>query len=252
MAKGSSGNTIIPLAVISIVMAGWIFFSRNREEERRNLESMERLKVKLRATVKKRQQERRVLQKEKPQAVETVAKKEVEAQNVPVDPFGERHPDRLKAQKELSDFKKALHLDIDLPHGIKTLPLDLDFEEAEGIYWSIPQKNAKFALIGARGSFSTDEIVGFLNGGEIPFIKKSNAFNKNAIKSVSPEGKPGVASLKILTGTPNKDGTHFYAAIIERSDGKGSYLFAGKGDEKFFDENEGTFERMYQSLKIMP
>ena len=71
------------------------------------------------------------------------------------------------------------------------------------------------------------------------------------IKKVAGPKSSGISTISIIPGGKNQ-GNPVFAAYLERADKKGSYVFVMEASPSQFEQYEGDFDIMTDSLKTIP
>ncbi len=127
-----------------------------------------------------------------------------------------------KPQEVLEDFKKLTHLDFSAPAGFDFH--ELDFDKIAGIA-SFDDKSA-VAILAAPFKASTDQVVKFIKDykSSLRFMNGNDFVVTGEFQTLVPSNNSGLSKITLIPG--NKvDGSQVYAALTERLDGKGTYLF---------------------------
>ncbi|GAB4417682.1 MAG: hypothetical protein OHK0056_26730 [Bacteriovoracaceae bacterium] len=168
------------------------------------------------------------------------------AKKIPSSKAQESEVEKFQKEQELIkiDFQRKIMAKINLPGHMKYNVLDLE-EGVEGIHGISPRGEEELSVLAAAKSVKVEEVVDYLEKSTSAFPQLRNGdFNKNSptFKIAPPPGK-GISNITIING--KKYGNQeVYAALVERSDKKGTYLFVMKASSKFFNENEGFLDKM--------
>lgn len=148
----------------------------------------------------------------------------------------------------IQEFKALTRLDIDLPGGMDYIPLDLDDEVATISGTSFDQER-RFTMFASKRKVSVPEALQFLevNREALPLIQGYRFLPRKAFHWAAPP-QSGLGEFTIIPATTVKGKTVF-GALSSREDGAGTYLFLFEARAGYFDENEGFFEGLLQSLR---
>lgn len=173
------------------------------------------------------------------QPAETVAK---EAPAPYVDPLITQQEELLK------NFKQQIFLDINLPADMKFDELDLD-EGVAAMQGTSPSK--KMVILAARRTASPQTIVSYLQEqkNKIPVLQNHDFKISGEVKTVPVPKNSGISKITVIPGG-ERNGQLIYAAHIERSDKKGSYVFVMEASPGYFEKHDGDLDNMLDSLKI--
>ncbi len=160
----------------------------------------------------------------------------------PVDPIISQQQELLK------NFKQQIFLDINLPSDMKYDQLDLD-EGVAAMQGTSPNK--KMVILAARRTATPQTIASYLQDqkNKIPVLQNHDFKISGDIKIVPAPKGSGISKITVIPGG-EKNGQMIYAAHIERSDKKGSYVFVMEASPSYFDSREGDLDNMLDSLKI--
>lgn len=167
--------------------------------------------------------------------------------NVVVEPPA---PDPLVTQQAelLKNFKDKIHLNIALPGDMNFDELDLDADVA-AIQGNSPDK--KMAILAAATTASPQAAATFLQEqkGRIPLLGNYDFKISGDLQSVPAPKNSGISKITVIPGG-EKNGSLIYAALIERSDKKGSYLMIMEGSPAYFEKYDGDMDNMLSSLSV--
>lgn len=156
--------------------------------------------------------------------------------------------DPLITQQEelLKNFKNKIRLDINLPSDMRFDELDLDADVAA---MQGNTHDRKLAILAAPTTASPQVVASFLqeNKSRIPMLGNYDFKISGDIKSVPAPKNSGISKISVIPGG-EKNGSLIYAALIERSDKKGTYLFLMEGTPSYFENYEGDLDNMLSSL----
>lgn len=156
--------------------------------------------------------------------------------------------DPLFANQQLliKNFKDKVKLDVYLPEDMKFDEIELDAEVA-AISGASPDKN--MAVFAARTSASPKVVEAFLQEqkARIPMLVKYDFKISGQLQKIPPPKNSGISKITVIPGGEN-NGSLVYAALIERSDKKGSYLMLMEGSPAYFSNSDGDMDKMLSSL----
>jgi hypothetical protein len=157
---------------------------------------------------------------------------------------------RKAEEDELAQFKKLIKLQFELPRGMEHVTLNLD-DGVAGLEARAPGR--KMLILAASRTASPELIAGFLRDQkqQIPMLANYEFKISGEIKKVAGPKSSGISSISIIPGGTNK-GNPVFAAYLERSDKKGSYVFVMEASPSQFDQYEGDFDIMTDTLKTVP
>lgn len=159
----------------------------------------------------------------------------------------------IEEQKRLlSKFKSEIKLDIKLPENMIFEALDVE-DEIEVIYGQGVGIDREMAVLASRAKASPETIINFLNEAKdsIPMLKEGGFKKSGSIQSVTPPKETGLKSVTLIPGH-EKSGKRVMAAYLVREDNQGSYLFLMEANPSYFENNDGTFEEILNSIKVRP
>ena len=149
-------------------------------------------------------------------------------------------------QKQIrSDIKETLKAEFEMPENLNYSKLDLE-EGVAGVVGVGTGDIKTFAALGTNLKVNDKMVIEFLNNskGALPLSTGTSFKNKPSMQINAP-GHTGIGKVKIFES--NYDGTK--AALLERRDGKGSYMIIMDANSGFFNTNEGYLERMLDNFK---
>ena len=160
--------------------------------------------------------------------------------------------EREQQKKLLREVQILMRMKIKLFEDLHYNPLDLE-EGMAGVYGSDLLKKREFSVMGIEKRVDIKQVLTYLNGEGhkiLPHVEAGD-FNSRAMRRVPvPEGKQ-LSSIQVLEGKTRK-GRQVFAALVQRSDYQGSYLFIMKESPDFFNNNEGLLDRLLNSIEVMP
>lgn len=160
--------------------------------------------------------------------------------------------ERQMAQKSLvKDFKDKVKVEMDLPLNMEFIPMDME-DDVAGIYGMTVSGDKEFAMLATPRNVSVSQVVDYLKDatGALPLLK-SHRLQPEKMQTLPAPASTGLKNLKII---PSKDanGKSAFAALAERKDGQGTYLFIMEAPTGYFDANEEGLEQMLKSIKTKP
>lgn len=160
----------------------------------------------------------------------------------------ERYDYIVRQHVRIKKFKEKIKLKINLPKNLDYVDMDME-DNIAGLYGSNLKGDKSFVVLATTGDVSMKDAVGYLNESKkaFPLLEDHKLLPEKAI-SFSPPKSTGMGEMKIIPAT-SANGTTVYAAMGERADGKGSYMFMMEAPEKFFQESEGTLDQMMMSMQ---
>lgn len=153
----------------------------------------------------------------------------------------------VKQQDELiKNFKSKISLDINLPSDMRFDELDLDADVA-AMQGNSPDK--KLAILAAPTTASPSVVASFLqeNKSRIPMLVNHDFKISGDVKIIPAPKNSGISRVSVFPGG-QKNGLLIYAALVERSDKKGTYLLIMEANPTYFDNYEGDLDNMLSSL----
>lgn len=125
----------------------------------------------------------------------------------------------------LQDFKNFVELDFTLPKDFAFFNLGL--EKFEGI--ASFNETSGILIIAARDRISTGNVIQYLQTykSEISFLNNHHFKISGETKNLPIMANSGISKISLIPGGSSND-IFFYAAIVERADGRGTYLFLYK------------------------
>lgn len=157
----------------------------------------------------------------------------------------------VKEQKDkLENFKNLLRLEFELPPGMHYVELDLENGVA-ALQATSPGR--KILIMGATRTASPELIASYLREqkSSIPMLMKHDFKISGELQNVAPPKGSGIAKITVIPGG-TIEGNPVYAAYLERSDKKGSYVFLLEANTSQYTQYEGMFDQMLESLKTKP
>jgi hypothetical protein len=130
----------------------------------------------------------------------------------------------------LEDFKKLVELDFTAPAGEDFYNLELDQVEAIASH----NENEGIAIVAAPFKATVDQAIKFIkeDRADFKFLKTQDFNSKGDLTNISPPANSGISRITLVSGGKS-DGRTTYAAIAERADGRGTYLFILKTSSSF-------------------
>lgn len=147
-------------------------------------------------------------------------------------------------------FKDKIRLGINLPPDMNFQEVELDAEVA-AMVGSTPNGDRKMAVLAAYETATPEKIAAFLRDqkARIPFLNQHNFTISGDLRTLPGPKDSGISKITLIPGGKN-EGTLVYAAHLERSDKKGSYVILLQGTESYFNKNDGELESMLSSLSV--
>lgn len=186
---------------------------------------------------------------DRPEATsETPAEATPDAATVTYDPT---EIDELSKQQEalLTEFKTRIHLDIKLPGDVRYEEADVEGNVAvlQGA-----SKGKKIALMAVAQTPSLTSIVDYLNEqkSRITVLGGQPFKISGSTKSYpGPQGS-GISKMIVIPGGTKNNGMSLQAAYLERADKKGSYLLIMEANKTYFENADGDFDTIVDSLSV--
>lgn len=153
-------------------------------------------------------------------------------------------------QEKIDKFKNLLRIEVDLPKGMEYIELDLEGGVA-AMEGQSPGK--KMLIMGAARTASPELIASYLREQKtnIPMLAKYDFKISGDLQNVTPPKNSGISKITVIPGGTN-NGNAVFAAYVERSDKKGSYVFVMEASPSQFTQYEGDFDIMTDSFKTKP
>lgn len=158
---------------------------------------------------------------------------------------------RIVSEKATQEFMQLARVQMKFPENFRFQQLNLDFDQITGIY--ARTEKMETTVLAGRVLPSDKEVADFLRSSDsgIPNVDgKRISLQGNAIVVPPPRGS-GFRTGKYWSGR-TADNKGVRVGLIERTDGKGSYLFIFTGSEDKLDNSEDFFEELYNNLKAQP
>ncbi|KYG66362.1 hypothetical protein AZI86_04720 [Bdellovibrio bacteriovorus] len=158
---------------------------------------------------------------------------------------------RIVSEKATAEFMQLARVQMKFPENFRFQQLNLDFDQITGIY--ARTETMETAVLAGRILPSDKEVADFLRSTDsgIPNVDgKRISLQGDAIVVPPPSGS-GFRTGKYWAGR-TADNKGVRVGLIERADGKGSYLFIFTGAEDKLDNSEDFFEELYNNLKAQP
>lgn len=180
------------------------------------------------------------------------AEREGEPSLVPDLGMIEKYSDsRITSEKATQEFMELARVQMKFPENFRFQQLNLDFDQITGIY--ARTEKMETTVLAGRILPSDKDVADFLrsNDSGIPNVDGKRISLQSSAIVVPPPSGSGFKIGKYWTGrTANNEGVR--VGLIERADGKGSYLFIFTGSEDKLDNSEDFFEELYNNLKAQP
>lgn len=174
-----------------------------------------------------------------------LAKKLPSAQPVEADVEKEK----VEQEKMKNEFLEKVKVNMNFPEHLNYSVLDLE-QGIEAIQGTSLRGEEALTIAATARIISLKDVLEYLSNPEKAFPQvRPGDFNPGSPvqKIMPPQGK-GISSIQIISG--KKGGTdEVYAAYIERTDRKGSYLFIMKAPKKTFAENEGYLDQIMNNFE---
>lgn len=172
---------------------------------------------------------------------ETVTAAPVAEPEAPLDEYS-KHQEIL-----VNEFKDKIKLNIALPSDMNFEELDLDADEVAAMQGTANGK--KMAILASPKSGSPQAVAGFLleQKKRIPQLNNHDFKISGDLKTIPGPKNSGISKITIIPGGDN-NGYLVYAAHLERSDKKGSYVLIMEGSPAYFEKYEGDLDNMLSSL----
>jgi hypothetical protein len=150
-----------------------------------------------------------------------------------------------RQEKIKNEFKSKLKAEFDMPENLEYTEMDLE-EGVAGIFGVGRGDLKSYTALGTNRKINDDIVTDYLNdsGNALPFGGKVK-FRKKPIKQMTAPGHTGIGRVKVFES--NNPGTK--AALLERRDGKGSYMIIMEANSGYFNNNEGYLEKMLDNFK---
>lgn len=158
-----------------------------------------------------------------------------------------------RSKESAAAFTKETYLNVPLPANFAYSKLDIG-DGFEGIYGENDHQKAKLTGIAYNKLATPEQVTEFLktDADSIPNISKNPVqFMSNAEKLPPPPEGSGLGHGTIWNGKLS-NGDSVAAVYIPRADGKGSYLFVLSGPEAYFENNDGSFDSVYEKAQAIP
>ncbi len=163
-------------------------------------------------------------------------------------------PTAIEGQKQkelIGNFQDETKTKIKLPENLNYIKLDLE-QGITGIYGSDRKGKRQFSMMATRKPLSVNQLVQYLDSesGSLPHVRKGDFKLKSPTRNVPPPPGRGIASVQVISGASDKD-RQVFAALVKRTDSKGSYLFIMKESKTFFKNNEGFLDALLNSFEAI-
>lgn len=162
-----------------------------------------------------------------------------------------RYDHVMKQKKLVREFKNLVKLEVMLPSNIEFVNVEMD-DGVAAIYGSNLGQDKQLAVFAARGKIKLSQAVDYLEESQkgIPILEKRK-FLVDQVQTIKAPESSGLGDLQVIP-TTEKDGKAAYGALVERKDGKGTYLFLMEASADYFENQEESLEKMLQSAKASP
>ncbi len=153
----------------------------------------------------------------------------------------------------LAKFSTAAKIQFQAPVKMNFRNLDLQDDALVGTYGTSGDLKTGLAVV-ASELRPTDQMVGsFLreSAAEIPSLSKKDISWSEEPKSFPAPKFSGLLDAKVWVGEDTR-GNSYAAAMLPRSDGRGSYLFIYNSPGKQMFENDDYFEKLFSEIKVSP
>ena len=157
-------------------------------------------------------------------------------------------PEIEHQKKIVNDFKNLTKMNVKFPPDFKFKNLDID-DQVAGIEGVSAKGDRKLVILATPSNPTPGVIAGYLadQKGNIPALADHNFKISGKVENVEvPPGK-GIAKITLIPGG-EKDGTKIFAAHLQRTDGKGSYVFIMRASQNYYDNYEGEVDSMLESF----
>ncbi len=143
------------------------------------------------------------------------------------------------------EFKNLIKADFEMPENLDYVNMDLD-EGIAGVFGTGRGDILGFTALAKEGSISTKMAVGYLNDSSsgLPFSGKVQ-FSEKAIMKIN--NPPGTNIREVLVYESSNPS--FKAALLKRSDNKGTYLMILEADPLLYSNNEGYLDKLLLNFK---
>jgi hypothetical protein len=173
--------------------------------------------------------------------------------NILVGDFSSSSSDSNKIDPSLKEFQDLARLEIELPNGLRYVPLDLE-DGMASLYAYDTVTNVGITLFAAPRTAEQAEALSFAKD----ISKFIPNFKDNPILQISetPTALPAsdTSGLKDATWWQGKTqtGDEVHIVLLPRKDDKGTYLIVGGGPAAYFEGMEENFEKSLATLKALP
>ena len=152
---------------------------------------------------------------------------------------------REQQQKLKAEVQTKLKANFDMPENLNYTEMDLE-EGVAGVHGVGKGDLKSYTALGTNLKINDDMVTDYLNDSSnaLPFAGKVK-FQKKPVKQMMAPGHTGIGKVKIFES--NNSGTK--AALLERRDGKGSYMIIMEANSGYFNSNEGYLEKMLDNFK---
>ncbi len=177
------------------------------------------------SVIKRRQSEKTSINDEKNELPSTDQTQTLDNLNEP-----EETTTSIEEQQKamLASFKKTIELEVNLPETFNYSLSDIDGIAAIS---GLNKDGETLSLLATDKKLSAETVAELLgkNKEDFPFLS-GHEFKINGEKINIPTTKDsGISKITLMYGGGGQDG-HFYGAVCERADGRGTYLFVIKTD----------------------
>ncbi len=171
----------------------------------------------------------------------------------PAAPGAHLSPRERQQEKLLHEFKLKIRLDFQVPRQLGYAELDLDDQvavlfgrEASG------GKERDIALLAIAKIPTVPEIISFLNEHKalLPLMMNRSFGADAKVLSFPVSRQSGLTNLRVIPGPVVSD-YKIYAALAERIDKRGAYLFMLRAPASYYEKNDGELDNMLASLRTL-
>lgn len=159
-----------------------------------------------------------------------------------VDPLAKQQEDLIKG------FKDKIRLNINLPGDMKFDEIEIE-DEVAAMQGNSPDK--RMVILAAAKSASPQAVAGFLSEhkARIPLLNNHDFKVSGELRVYAAPKNSGISKITVIPGR-EVNGSAVYAALLERTDKKGSYVFVMESSPAYFEKYDGDFENMLAGLSV--
>lgn len=150
-------------------------------------------------------------------------------------------------------FENTSHVDIAFPEELTYMNLDLD-DGIAGIQGFNTQLQVNISILAKEGNYTPDQLPAFMQdyGAYIPGYNTAYTDKLSKQEPERPPAQSGSGLNSPYVWSIHDGGKTIIVAMVQRSDGKGTYLAVLNGPSSYFDNNEDRYDAIYSQIRATP